>query len=285
MGETIPPCLNMMVMASASSLSVGTFFIAGIIPATVIALALMIFIYFRSITQGWPKGNKTPLQEVFKSTFFAVPALLVPLILIAGIVGGIATPTEVSSFAVVYACSIALLLYRKVGWKELWASFGHAAITSGMILLLCAAGGALSRSLVIGNLPTLITKFLSYFGGSGLMFTVCSILVMIVLASMLDGLPALLILGPMLLPLAPQYGINPIQLGIALVISMGVGSFLPPIGVNFYVACSVLDSTVEEAAPRYMPYFLIILLGLLLVATVPWFSLVLPKALHLSIGG
>ncbi len=282
MGETIPPSLVMMVLASITTLSVGTFFVTGMVPATLMALSLMVFIYFRARAKGWPRSEALPWGARIKITFLALPALLVPIILVVGIVGGIATPTEASSFAVVYAIVIAVLLYRSLSFRSLLTAVGHAAVTSGMILFIVSSGGAFSWTLTIGGLPNLITRFLNSLGGSSAVFMIASVLTLIVMGSMLEGLPSLLIFGPMLLSLAPQYGINALHFGIVLIISMGIGTFIPPFGICYFVACSVLESTVEESTSRFLPYLAIIFVGLILIASVPWFSLALPAALHLS---
>ena len=283
MGETIPPSLVMMVLASITTLSVGTFFVTGVVPATLMALSLMLFIYFRARAKGWPRCAKVPWGARIKLTFLALPALMVPVILIVGIVGGISTPTEASSFAVVYAIVIAMALYRTMRLGGLSVALGHAAVTSGMILFMVSAGGAFSWTLTIGGLPNLITRLLNSIGGSSAVFMTASIVTLIVMGSMLEGLPSLLIFGPMLLPLAAQYGINELHFGIVLIIAMGIGTFIPPFGICYFVTCSVLEATVEESTPRFLPYLIITIVGLILIASVPWFSLALPAALHLSI--
>jgi tripartite ATP-independent transporter DctM subunit len=283
MGETIPPSLVMMVLASITTLSVGTFFVTGVVPATLMALSLMLFIYFRARAKGWPRCAKVSWGARIKLTFLALPALMVPVILIVGIVGGISTPTEASSFAVVYAIVIAMALYRTMGLGGLSVALGHAAVTSGMILFMVSAGGAFSWTLTIGGLPNLITQLLNSIGGSSAVFMTASIVTLIVMGSMLEGLPSLLIFGPMLLPLAAQYGINELHFGIVLIIAMGIGTFIPPFGICYFVTCSVLEATVEESTPRFLPYLTITIVGLILIASVPWFSLALPGALHLSI--
>jgi tripartite ATP-independent transporter DctM subunit len=283
MGETIPPSLVMMVLASITTLSVATFFVTGMVPASLMALSLMGFIYIRARAKGWPRCAPVSWGQRVKLTVRAFPALLVPIILLVGIVGGIATPTEVSSFAVVYAIIIALSIYRTLGVRGLFRAMGQAAVTSGMILFMVSAGGAFSWTLTIGGLPDLITKFLNSLGGSSTVFMVMSILTLIIMGSMLEGLPSLLIFGPMLLPLAGRYGINELHFGIVLIIAMGIGTFIPPFGICYFVTCSVLESTVEESTPRFLPYLVITIVGLIVIAAVPWFSLALPAALHLSI--
>jgi len=282
MGETIPPSLIMMVLASITSLSVGTLFIAGVVPAALVALCLMVFIYVRAVREDWPKGEKVSWGERGKLTILAFPALLIPIILIVGIVGGIATATEVSSFAIFYAALVAMILYRGYGLGGFWTILSHSAVNSGMLLLMIAAGAAFSRVLTLGGLPAIIEQILNNMGGTPAVFMTMTIVIMVIMGSVLEGMPSLLIFGPMLLPMALQYGINDMHLGIVILISMGIGTFIPPFGICYFVACSVLESTVEETTYRFWPYLLITFVALILIATFPWVSLILPKMLHLK---
>ena len=283
MGETIPPSIVMMVLASITTLSVATLFVTGMGPATLMAVALMVFIYFRARAKGWPRCAPLTWRARARITVLAIPALLVPVILIVGIVGGIATPTEVSSFGVVYAIIVAMALYRSMRLYGLWRAFSNAALTSGMILFMISSGAAFSWTLTIGGLPQLVEEFINSLGGSPAVFMIASIVTLFIMGSMLEGLPSLLIFGPLLLPLTAQYGINELHFGIVLIISMGIGMFVPPFGICYFATCSVLETTVEESSVRFLPYLTIILVGLILIAAVPWISLALPRALHLSI--
>jgi tripartite ATP-independent transporter DctM subunit len=215
-------------------------------------------------------------------TVRALPVLLIPVILVVGIVGGIATPTEVSSFAVVYAAVIALA-YRGTGLRGLVAALSHASVISGMLLFMIAAGTAFSWTLTITAMPQLINEFLNTLGGSSTAFMITSLSTVLIMGSMLEGLPCLLIFGPLLIPFAGQYGINPLHFGILIIVAMGIGVFIPPLGICYYATCAVLESSVEESTRRFWPYFVIIIIGLVLITAIPWFSLALPYAFHLSV--
>ena len=283
MSETVPPSLIMMVLGSITTLSVGTLFVAGVVPAIFIAICLMGFIAVRARLRNWPCGEKASWSLRFRLTLKAFPALLVPVILVVGIVSGYATPTEVSSFAVVYSILISVFIYRYLGLGTVVDAFTHAAVSTGMILMLVGTGSALSWTLTIAGLLKIMTAFFNSLGGSSAVFLIASIFTMILMGAVLEGMPALLIFGPMLLTAAVQFGINQIHLGLILIISMGIGTFLPPFGICFFVSCSVLESTMEAATPRLLPYLAICLFGLIFLAFNPWFSLALPQALHMSV--
>ena len=282
MGETIPPSIAMLVMGSLTTVSVGALFLAGVIPAAVIGLCLMALIYWRARIFGWHLGQKASFSERGRATLKAIPTLLVPVVLVVGITGGIATPTEVSSFAVVYSFLLSILIYRNIKLGALRKILAHASTAAGMILFIIGAGAAFSWSLTIAHIPQNIGAAVIRLGTHSTSFLLYTVITLIIAGALLEGLPALLIFAPMLMPIATRIGISPLQYAIVLIFAMGLGSFMPPLGVGFYVACSIGNATIEQATRRVLPYLVVLLVGLLLVTFVPWFSLVLPELLHIS---
>ena len=282
MGETIPPSLVMMVLASITTLSVATFFVAGVVPAALLGACIMVIIFYRARKLNWPRCARTTWAERAKLTWLALPALLVPVILIVGIVGGIATTTEVSSFAVVFAMLVAAIVYRGMTWRSFLTTMADAGTMSGMVLFMVSAGSAFSWTLAVSGLQNVVSGFLDTFGGSASAFMVFSIVLMVIMGSILEGLPSLLIFGPMLLQMAPNYGIDPMHFGIVIIIAMGIGTFIPPFGICYFVTCSVLNTSVEKVTPRFVPYLAVLLAGLILIAIFPSISLALPHAFNLK---
>jgi len=281
MGETIPPSLVMMVLASITTLSVATFFVAGVLPAAVLGLCLMFIINRRAKKNNWPRCAAIPWAERIKISIKAIPALMVPIILIIGIVGGIATTTEVSSIAVVFSIFVSVFVYRGMNVKSFITTLADSGAMAGMVLFMVSAGSAFSWTLAISGLQSVVADFLSLLGGSAFAFVSFSIVLMIIMGSILEGLPSLLIFGPMLLHLTQSYGIDPMAFGIVIIISMGIGTFIPPFGVCYFVTCSVMDTTVEKVTPRFLPYLSVLLIGLVCIALFPSISLVLPHAFNL----
>lgn len=150
-----------------------------------------------------------------------------------------------------------------------------------MILFTVSAGAAFSWSMTVAGLPNLIVDFLDYLGGSVTIFLIVSLVALVILGGVLEGLPALLVTVPLLMPIAVQYGIQPVHYAIVLIFAMGMGCFMPPFGIGFYVSCSIGGSSPEKVTPRLLPYLLVLTIGLLLVTFVPWFTLVFPKMLNL----
>jgi tripartite ATP-independent transporter DctM subunit len=281
MGETVPPSIAMLVLASVTSLSIGSLFVAGLLPAAVIALCLMLLIYVRS--RGRPGELKQhSIREITLAGVDAVPAIVAPIILIGGIVSGIATPTEVSSTAVIYALVLSMFVYRTLGGRQLWRVMASTAAQAGMVLFITSTASTFSWSLTIAKMPQKIAAGFGALQGSATLFMIATIVTLVVMGALLEGLPALLIFGPLLLPMAHQFGIDPLQYGIVMIIAMGLGAFSPPIGVGMFVTCSICDTTMENASRHMVPYLVVVAVGLLLVAFVPWFSLVVPGLLSMN---
>jgi len=282
MGETIPPSLVMMVLASITTLSVATFFVAGVVPAAVLGVCLMIMISRRARKFDWPRCPAVSGAERIRLSVRALPALLVPIILIIGIVGGIATTTEVSSIAVVFSIVVSVFIYRGMNLKSFVTTLADSGAMAGMVLFMVSAGSAFSWTLALSGLQSVVGDFLALLGGSAFAFVAFSIVLMVVMGSILEGLPSLLIFGPMLLQLTRSYGIDPMAFGIVIIISMGIGTFIPPFGVCYFVTCSVMDTTVEKVTPRFLPYLAVLLIGLVCIALFPAISLALPHAFNLK---
>ena len=282
MGETVPPSIAMLVLGSITSLSIAALFSGGLIPAAVIGLCLMALIYFRA---RWSNTLTTPratLRVMAQSGLAAVLPLLMPVMLFGGIIFGIATPTEVSTFAVIYGLVLAVAIYRELPRQELMRTIVDSATLTGMVLFILAAASAFSWMLTVASLPQRLVAFLHSFNDNTAIFMVGSVVLLILTGSLLEGLPALNVLAPLLLPIAGQIGINQLHYGIILVIAMGVGAFMPPAGIGFYVCCAIQRTNVEEASRAMMPYLAVLVAGLLFVAFVPWFTLFLPHAVGLT---
>ncbi len=282
MGETIPPSFPMLVLGSITTLSVGALFMAGLMPAAFMAVCLMLLIHVRARKYAMPAGIAVPGREAARATLVAMPSFMVPLFLVGGIMAGVATPTEISSVAVVYALILAVIFYREMGRRSFWNTVVQACTTSGMILFIISAAFAFSWSLSIVNLPDKIGAALLSMGGSTWLFLLGTVITLIITGAVLEGLPALLIFGPMLMPIAVKLGVDPLQYGIILIISMGFGTFLPPIGIGIYVTCSMVETSMERITRKLGPYLIVLFLGILAVTFVPWFSLVIPRMLHMA---
>lgn len=280
-GETIPPSIAMLVLGTVTSLSISALFAAGILPAIVISLGLVVAVYWRARTSA-TGSVQVSWQERVRRTLVASPALILPVILVGGIVTGIATPTEASSVAVVLALLVSVVAYRELRLVALWQLISDVIPLVGAILLLVSAAGAYAWSLTIGQAPQQIGEFMATWGTNNVpLFLAMTIVTLVIMGALFEGLPAILIFGPLLLPVAIRLGISPLHYGIVFLVALGVGASAPPVGIVTYVAASVLGITMETAARPTIVYLTVVLLALILVAAVPWLTLALPHAFHL----
>jgi tripartite ATP-independent transporter DctM subunit len=279
MGECVPPSIAMLVLGSVTSLSMGALFASGLIPAAVIALCLMALVFFRM--RRVQSIAPAPAGRLLRLSAQAALPFSMPLLLFAGIFSGFATPTEVSAFAVAYGLLLATLVYREVGLRALMRVAADASTVAAMVLFTLAAAQTFSWALSAAQLPQALAAVVFSWRDNTALFMLTSILALVVLGSLLEGLPALLILAPLLLPIATKLGISDLHYGIVLLIAMGVGAFLPPLGVGFYIACAIARAPMGASTRAMIPYVAVLLAGLLLVTFIPWFTLALPRAFGL----
>jgi tripartite ATP-independent transporter DctM subunit len=280
MSETIPPSLAMLVLGSVAPISIGTLFIAGLLPAAVIALLLMILNYVLSRRGNMASVPRATMPELLRATGGAILPLVMPVIMVIGIRFGVATPTEVSSVAVLYGLVLAFAIYRAVDIRTLYTIAVESCLLAGMVLFIIAASFSFAWTLTAANLPANLAAILHSIGDNRIVFTLGSIVLLIVVGSLLEGLPALIILGPLLMPIASSYGIDIIHYSMIMILAMGVGIFIPPIGIGFYVSCTVSESRLEATSRAMLPYLAVLILGVLVVAFVPEVTLAVPHLLR-----
>ncbi len=276
MGETVPPSIAMLIVGSITNVSVAAMFIGGLAPAAVMAIALMVLIYVRARRSSAARIPRQPAEAMLQAALGAVLPLLLPGILLAGILLGIATPTEVAAFAVVYGLFLAIVVYRDMGFRKFMRTVADTAALTGVLLFIFAAASGFSWTLTVAYLPQRLVELLHSVGNSTAVFMIGSIVLLIVVGVLLEGLPSLNVLAPLLLPIAGKLGLSELHYALVLIIAMGVGGFMPLAGVGFYVCCAIMRADIESASRAMLPYLGVVLIGLLIVAFVPWFALFLP---------
>jgi C4-dicarboxylate transporter DctM subunit len=266
MGEVIPPSLALLILGSITSLSVGSLFLA---------LAMAAAIVIRSRGGRLPRGPRFNLWRAVKAIPPSFPALLMPVIVVGCIIGGVASPTESSSFATIYGLVVAALVYRSMRLGALWTALRDAALTGGMVLFMVAASNVLSQAIVIDGLGRTLARS---FGSlqSPMAFLFLSMAAMVVIGFVLEGFPAILISAPILLPVAEKMGIDPLQYGIILTMAVGIGVFMPPVGIGYYVACAIGDAPPNATMRPSMVYNISLVLGLVVVILFPAITLTVP---------
>ena len=277
MGETVPPSIAMLIVGSITSVSVGAMFIGGVMPAAVMALCLMILIYARARRAGITRTPRAPLRAMVEAGLGAALPLMMPAILLGGILLGIATPTEIAAFAVLYGLALAMGLYREMSLRAFVRTVLDTAALTGVLLFIFAAASGFSWTLTVAYLPQRLVEVLHAIGGSTSIFILGSIVLLILVGVLLEGLPSLNVVAPLLIPIAGKLGLSEMHYALVLIIAMGIGGFMPLAGVGFYVCCAIMRCDIEQASRATLPYLIVVLDGLLLVAFVPWFALALPK--------
>ncbi len=282
MAETIPPCINMIIMGFVANISIAGLFMAGLVPAAVLALSLAaVTIYVGTkINPDDAFDVKTPL---FRLLGGALVALLMVAMIGKGVTSGVATSTEVSAFAVMYALVVGGLAFRELTLRSVAQLFVRSASMAGGILFIVAAASSVSFALTIQQIPQYLSEFMIAFAHlyGSTMFVLLSVLVMIVFGAVLEGAPALIIFGPLLTPIAAQLGVHPLHFGTVLVIAMGFGLFAPPIGLGLFATCAITGTEVKNVARPMMKYLAVLFVTLMVLVLVPAFSLWLPTRMGL----
>jgi tripartite ATP-independent transporter DctM subunit len=279
MAETIPPCINLIILGFVANLSIGGLFVAGLLPAALMALVLIAVSIVFGKRQQSAAGiePRIPMSGLWSG---AIASFGLIFMIFAGFKSGFATATEISAFAVIYAIVVGSLVFRELSFETAAHSFVQAATRSGLVLFIVAAAQSLAFILTLQQVPHAVgDMMLSLSGAHGTwLFMLLSIAVLIVMGSVLEGAAALIIFGPLLLPVAVKLGIDPLHFGVVLVISMGLGLFAPPLGLGLYGACLIGNVPIEQTVKPMMGYLGLLLLCLLMIAFMPGISTALPRA-------
>jgi tripartite ATP-independent transporter DctM subunit len=280
MAETIPPCINLIILGFVANLSIGGLFMAGLLPAGLMALALIaVSIVFGK--RAAPTEDDKPQIPMSGLWTGAIASFGLIFMIFAGFKSGFATATEISAFAAVYAIVVGSIVFRELSFRTAAHSFVQSATRSGLVLFIVAAAQSLAFILTLQQVPHAVGELmLSLSASHGVwLFMLLSIAVLIVMGSVLEGAAALIIFGPLLLPVAVKLGVDPLHFGVVLVIAMGLGLFAPPLGLGLYGACLIGNVPIEQTIRPIIGYLGLLLLCLLVIAFVPALSTMLPRAL------
>jgi C4-dicarboxylate transporter, DctM subunit len=277
MGILVPPCILMVILGGITGISIGALFLGGFLPAVVLALCIMALVYVQAVHTHLPVEPRPSFKEAVKAAWGSIIPLLLPIIIFGGIFSGVATPTEVSVVAVLYAAFVGLFVYKEIKIHQIVPILVRTAIITGTVMFLVGTSSVFSWVLTMNHVPHLIGGLVAQFSTSPLVFLLLSNLSFIILGAVLEGLPALLILVPIFLPFTTQFGVDPLHFGILVVVSVGIGFFLPPIGMGIFIACSLAKVDIGKVMIPYLPYFIVLLIGVFLISAFPWITLVLPN--------
>jgi tripartite ATP-independent transporter DctM subunit len=271
MTETIPPSLVLITIGSVTGVSIAALFTGGLLPGLVLAVVLALVA--RARTGEVRAARRAPWGEIGRLFVAALPALLLPAVIRWAVMEGVATATEVSTIGLAYSTVAGLLVYRRFDWRRLMPMLVETASLSGAILFIIGSATGMAWALTQSGFSKKLALAMTAMPGGQLGFLFVSILVFVVLGSVLEGIPAIVLFGPLLFPIARAVGVNEVHYAMVAILAMGIGLFAPPLGVGYYAACAIGRVTPDAGMKRIVPYLLALLAGLALVALVPWISI------------
>ena len=271
--ETIPPSLVLLTIGSVTGVSIAALFTGGMLPAVVLGLSLCVVVWWRYRNEDLSHVQRASARQIARSLLIAAPAIALPFVIRAAVVEGVATATEVSTIGIVYSVIAGLLIYRQFEWRRLLPMLVETASLSGAILLIIGAATAMAWSLTQSGFSQDLTDAMASLPGGAAGFIAVSIVVFIILGSVLEGIPAIVLFGPLLFPIAAQMGVHAVHYAMVVILAMGIGLFAPPFGVGYYAACAIGRVNPDEGIRPIIGYMLALLFGLIVVAAVPWISI------------
>jgi tripartite ATP-independent transporter DctM subunit len=274
MADTVPPSIVLIVLGSVAGVSIAGLFQSGVVIAAVLLVALALLARWKARHEMMDNVRRASWSVIGRALLIAGPALVLPFLIRSAVGGGVATATEVSTIAVLYAMIIGQVLYGGIGWRKVYAMLVETAALSGAILLILGTASAMAWAITQSGVVQSLSTFLTTLPGGIFGFMVITILVFLILGCLLEGLPAILILAPIMFPIAKKLGIHDIHYSMVVVTAMNIGLMMPPIGVGFYVACRIGNTSPDEVMGAIWPYIAALIVGLIAIAAVPWFSTV-----------
>ncbi len=279
-GMLVPPSHNMVIYATtAGGISVGALFLAGYLPGAVLAFSLMVGSYIISKKRHYPKGDKFSLKHLLHELGTSIWALSAILIVVVGVVAGVFTATESAAIAVIYSLLVSIYIYRGLKWKDVWGELTKCVDTLSIVLILIATSNVFGYCLTMLHVPELAAKAITGVSRNPYVIALLLNLILLVLGMIMDMAPIILISTPILLPIATSIGIDPIQYGIMLVLNCGIGLLTPPVGAVLFIGSAIAEMPMEKVVKAQIPFYLMMLVALMLITFVPEIALLIPRAL------
>ncbi|WP_134702356.1 TRAP transporter large permease [Ammoniphilus sp. YIM 78166] len=275
----IPPGIGMILYGYIGNVSIGKLFLAGIIPGIMTCLLMMLAVHFVSKKRGYKpiREKMASPKEVVVASKDAFLALLLPIIIIGGIRIGVFTPTEAGAIAIVYALILGIVFYREMKLSHLKEAIGETVVTTSSIMLIIAAGACFGWILTYERIPHMATEFVTGLVDSPITFLLVLNLFLIILGMFIEGNVAIIILTPLLIPMAQAYGVDPVHFGMILLFNLGIGTISPPLGTAIFTVCSITNVKVEEFVKEVIPFYVVLFIALMLITFVPFISMWMPN--------
>ena len=279
-GLLVPPSHNMVIYATtAGGISVGSLFLAGYLPGALLAVSLMVGSYIISVKRNYPKGESFSIKRFLKQLGTSIWALAAIIIVVVGVVGGAFTATESAAIAVIYSLFVSVFIYKGLNWKGVWNSLGQCIDTLAIVLILIATSSAFGYCLTLLHVPANAANLITSISDNPIVIALLLNVILLVLGCIMDMAPIILIATPSLLPVAQSIGIHPIQFGIMVILNCGIGLLTPPVGAVLFIGSAVGKTPMEKVVKATLPFYLCMLITLLLITFVPQISMFIPNLL------
>jgi C4-dicarboxylate transporter DctM subunit len=275
LGVIIPPSIPMILYGVAAEVSIGELFIAGVGPGLLIGGALMLFVWLWCKWKGWGKSDGDGRLSVGRATWQAGWALLMPVIILGGIYGGIFTPTEASAVAVAYALVVGVVIHREIAPKDLYAIFKKSVVSSSVIMFIIANAGLFAYLITRAGVPDAIGVWLKDVLQDPMLFLLGVNVALFIIGMFIETSAAIIVLGPILAPVAMFFGVDPVHFGIVMVVNLALGMITPPFGVNLFAACTVARISLDRIVTQLVPFVCVVLGCLMVITYTPWLTLAL----------
>jgi tripartite ATP-independent transporter DctM subunit len=273
LGVVIPPSIPMILFGVAAEVSIGDLFIAGIVPGILIGSALMLFVHVYCRWKGWGLNDGDGRLSFFAAFRSAVWALIMPVIILGGIYGGIFTPTEASVVAVFYALIVGLFIHRELSWKQLMPVLKKSVISASVIMFIIANAGLFALIITREGIPDMIGNWLTTVLDSPILFLIGVNVALFIIGMFIETSAAIIVLAPILVPVAMVFGVDPVHFGIVMVVNLAMGMITPPFGVNLFAACTVARISLDQIIRHLVPFVLVIITCLAIITYFPILTL------------
>ncbi|MEQ2457456.1 TRAP transporter large permease [Flavonifractor hominis] len=277
-GLLVPPSHNMVIYATtAGGISVGSLFLAGYLPGALLALSLMVGSYIISVKRNYPKGDKFSLMNLIRQLGTSIWALAAVVIVVVGVVAGVFTATESAAIAVIYSLIVSVFIYKGLDWKGVWRELTSCVDTLSIVLILIATSSVFGYCLTTLHVPDMAATAITNLTSNPILIILLLNVILLILGCIMDMAPIILIATPILLPIATSVGIDPIQFGIMVVLNCGIGLLTPPVGAVLFIGSAVGKVPMERVVKATLPFYLCMIIVLLLISFIPDVSLIIPK--------
>jgi tripartite ATP-independent transporter DctM subunit len=278
MGMLVPPAIFMIVIAVVTNVSPVALFLAGFIPAATMAVCLCVLVLIKARKEGWPRDTNPSFPKFLTALRAAFVPLLVPVLIFGGLYTGAFTTTEAGAVVALFAIIVARFYYRNVSWREIFDVAYESGILTGAVILLTAVATIYQYLLGVTGVPKVLGEILQPLEAAPWLFLIGVAAITMVIGMMLEGLPAAVLFVPVVYPIAAKLGIHPIHFCIVQTAAVGIGLFMPPLGIGLLVALRFAKLNVFQHAPHYWPYAVTLVIGLLIIIVFPEISLILPRS-------